>query len=247
LETYAASKTRNRSLILSAFSEHYSRLREIIDIEYRIASNFFWLVNGWGDAAVNPVYSLLQRTFAGNLVAINSAIELTVDGAYSNARPLMRQVYEGTMIAKLCSVNPSLDVYDRWLDGEHIVFTADILRRIAKPDVEEFKVFWKCLSGDTHASSNSGQADYQNQPVVSAAPLNFIFAQILLEANYHLLSSHLVTPSMRYYQKAFVPNPDLEVDQRKLKSLFSKKNIRLMGKSARQLIRDFRSKWTLAS
>jgi hypothetical protein len=245
LETYVASKERNRSLILSVFSEHYDRLRNIIELEYQIACNYFWIVNGCCYAEVNPAYPLLMRTFAGSLVAINSAVELTVDGAYSNALPLMRQVYEGTMIAKLCSLAPSLDVFDRWLDGEYVVFTTDVLRRISKPDVAEFKRFWQCLSGVTHASYYSGQADYENESVVNAAPTNFIFAQMLLEANYHLLCSHLITQSMRYYQKAFTPDPQLEINRKKLKELLCKKNIAFMAESGRRFIRDFRSTWTL--
>jgi hypothetical protein len=245
LETYAASKVKNRSLILSRFSNHYGRIREILELEYRIATSYFWIVNGIAYAEVNPVYGILQRTFAGNLVALNSALELTLDGVYSNARLLMRQSYEGAMIAKLCSIDPSSDVYDRWLDGQYIVFSADILKRIVTPQVTEFRRFWQCLSGDTHASLLSGQPDFQNRPAVEAAPLNLVFIEMLLEANYHLLCSHLVTPSMRYYQRAMVPDEELDTDRHALKALFRKRQVPWMAKCARTFIRDFRSTWSL--
>jgi hypothetical protein len=238
-------KYENRALILEAYSDDCARIRNILELEYRIACHFFWIVNGIAYADVIPVYGLLQRTFAGNLVAVNSAFELTLDGLYSNARPLMRQAYEGAMISKLCSLDPNTDVYDRWLDGEHIVFSRDILHRIRTPAVDEFKLLWQCLSGDTHWSSYSGQPDFANDPAVRAAILNLIFSNMLLEANYHLLCSHLITSSMRYYQQSWFPDAKLREDRKKLKSLFSKGKISGMGKGARAFIRDFRSKWTL--
>jgi hypothetical protein len=216
-----------------------------VELEYRISTHYFWIVSGISYAEVNPVYGLLQRTFAANLISIKTAFELTLDGLYANARPLMRQAYEGVMISKLCSLDPTCDVFDRWLDGEQIFFTQDVLRRIGSPSIDEFKLFWQCLSGDTHASSYCGQPDLANIPALESAPLNFVFAHMLLEANYHLLCSHFVTTSMRYYQRAWFPDDELTKDRRALKSLFSQGKVPWMARGARTFIRDFRSKWLL--
>lgn len=245
LETYSESKARNRSLISSTYRVDCQRIPRILELEYRIASHYFWMEIPNLGADVSPVFGLLQRSFAANLIAINSAFELTLDGLYANARPIMRQAYEGLMIAKFCSLNPASDVCDRWLDGEQIYFTRDILHRIDAPSPHEFACVWKDLSGCTHSSAFTGQPDLANKPVVEAAPLNFIFAQMLLEANYHLLCTHLITGSMRYYQRYLPPSDELKRHRLELQSLFSKRKIPRMAQVARNFIRKFRAKWVL--
>ncbi len=243
--TYSSSREENRRLISENFADSYSRLVETIELEYRIASAYFWIIDGIRYAQANPATRLLQGAFAGNLVLINSALELTLDGLYSNARPLMRQAYEAAMIAKICSLDPSSDVYDKWLDGQYIQFTNDILRRILSPGDVEFKRLWQGLSGYTHASYYSGQADFANSPALEEAPLNFIYLHMLLEANYHILCSHIVTDSLRYYEKNWGPNDGVSKDKKQLKSLFREGKVPWMAKSARTFIRHFRATWAL--
>jgi hypothetical protein len=191
------------------------------------------------------VYDLFQRTFAANLVSIKTAFELTLDGVYANAMPLLRQAYEGQMLSKLCSLDPTSDVYDRWLDGQQIFFTQDVLSRITSPSTAEFKRLWQCLSRSTHASSICGQPDLANEPAVESAPLNFVFALMLLEANYHLLCSHFVNTSMRYYKREWFPDGKLSEERRLLRELFMQGKASGMAGGARTFIKDFRARWTL--
>ena len=245
IETFSQSRTENRRLLTKEFEHCSSRIRKIIELEYRIASSYFWLIDGIGCANVSEAYRPLTRTFAANLVFLNTAFELTLDGLYSNARPLMRQAFEGSMIAKLCSVDPALDVHDKWLDSQYIQFTPNILHRIKSPSTDDFRTFWKDLSGFTHASHDSGQPDLSNEAALSHAPLNFIFLQVLLAINYHLLSSHIVTNSLRHYQKNYSDYQGLSSDRTALTKLLRIGSTPWMAKPARNIIKTFRATWTL--
>lgn len=245
LETFTAAKDENRRLITEKHSSCISRLRRIIELQYRIASCYFWIIDGIPYAEPNQAYRVLIRTFAANLVSVNAALELTLDGVYSNARPLMRYAYEGSMIAKLCAVDPSTEVFDKWLDGEYIRFTQDVLNRIAAPKIDEFKTLWSGLSESTHASFYSGQPDLSNAPALNEASLNLIFLHVLLEANDHILRSHIVNSSLRYYQKNWSTHQGLPDDVEELRSLLTTGKVPWMGKSARRFIRDFRRTWVV--
>lgn len=245
-KTYSAGCRKNRSLIRSNFGAMCERIEQIIELEYRIATHFLWIAERVGFVSVNPANDVLQHTFKANLILVRSAYELTLNGAYSNARPLMRQAYEGAMIAKICSIDPGTHVYDRWLDGEHILFTSDVLARITSPSTKEFKEFWHCLSTTTHATQACGQPDINNIPATNEAPLNFIFLHMLLEANYHLLCGHIITSSITNLQRNYFPNGNLSSDRQSLRTLFREGKAHWMSECARNFIRDFRSNWVLS-
>jgi hypothetical protein len=227
------------------YSDVISELSDSIEIEYRLACAYFSIIHGIGSGYANPVFTLLEKIFAANLIAMQTAIELTLDGLYSNARPLLRQVYEGLMVAKFASVAPDSDVYDKWLDGKYIRFTADVLNRIESPRIVEFSRIWGDLSGFTHSSYYSGQPDLHNAPVVEQAGLNFVILQMMLEANYHLFGSHILNSNLRYYQKHYGADTNVSDNVKQLKTHFTNGRNYWMAKPAKAFVQHYRRKWKI--
>lgn len=245
--TWDKALRRNQRLIATRYSTIRSRIKAIIELEYRVACRFLFIPGAISDAVPSDVEHIVVRSFAQNLVSFRSALDLTLCGLYSAARPLLRQAYEGLMIAKLCSLDPASDAYDLWLDDGHIAFSRHVLDRIAKPSRQEFLRLWKALSGMTHAVSGAGQPDLDNNAAVNHAPLNLIWIQMLLEANYHLFAAHFLTPTIRYYQRAWFPEKRLARDRKVLRGLFSAGRRAPMSKGGRLFVRHYKTAWMLRS
>jgi hypothetical protein len=243
--TWSKSQKRNRRLITARYGSVGDRIRSIIDLEYRIACRFVFIPGAISDALPNDAEHVIVRTFAQTLVSLHSALDLTFCGLYAAARPLLRQAYEGLMIAKLCSLDPMSDAYDLWLDDGHVGFTRHVLERIATPSKESFDHLWKALSGATHALSSAGQPDLDNAAAVERAPLNLIWIQMLLEANYHLFTAHFLTPTIRYYQRAWFPEKRLARDRHVLRELLAVGRRSPMGDEGRLFIRHYKARWQL--
>ena len=243
--TWGKAQRRNRRLIESRYGIIGHRVRSMVELEYRIACRFMFIPGAISEAVPSDVEQIIVRTFAQNLVAFRTALDLTFCGVYSAARPLLRQAYEGLMIAKLCSLDPASDAYDLWLDDGHIALSGHVLDRIAKPAREEFVRLWRALSSATHALSGAGQPDLDNAAAIDHAPLNLIWIQMLLEANYHLFTAHFLTPTIRYYQRAWFPDEQLARDRAALRGLFAAGRRSPMGDRGRLFIRYYKAAWTL--
>lgn len=245
IETVEKSSARNRSLVNKSFGTDCQRLHDIIELEYRIYSHYAFIIEGWGDARVNNSTDILAPTFLNNLLSLCTSQQLTEAGHVLNARLIMRHVFEGLMIAKLSSVDHSSEVFDKWLDGVQINFTNEVLKRIRKPGTDGFKQLWRLLSECVHSSRNSIQIDLIIDSETNAEVLNLIWITMLLESNYHLLSSHLITPSMRNYHNTFAPPDDLDENLSSIRQLFKKNREIWLGKGARSFIHLFKATWTL--
>lgn len=243
--TWDKARRRNQRLIHARYGTVETRIKAIIELEYRVACRFLFIPGAISEAVPSDVEHIVVRTFAQNLVSFRAALDLTFCGVYSAARPLLRQAYEGLMIAKLCSLDPASDAYDLWLDDGHIALSGHVLDRIAKPAREEFVRLWRALSSATHSLSGAGQPDLDNAAAIDHAPLNLIWIQMLLEANYHLFTAHFLTPTIRYYQRAWFPDERLARDRAALCALFAAGRRSPMSDGGRLFIRHYRAAWTL--
>ena len=244
--TINQGKMQNRYLIKRHFSKECEYIPECIELLYGVPSRIIWIPETDPYVIPNASWQVVEGTFTGALTLLATSFELTLDGLYTHARPLLRQLFEGLMIAKLCSLDHSTEVYDKWLDGAHTNFTNDIINRITHPGREQFVDLWKSLSGDTQASYFSGQPDVNNGPALRMAQWNFAFLHMLLHATYHLLRTHLTTPSIRYRQREWFPDKELGSLRLKLTEHLSFSKAKILGSDAKQFMKDFSSNWTLS-
>jgi hypothetical protein len=163
-------------------------------------------------------------------------------GLYSIARPTLRMVFESLMISKFCSSNHESEIYDKWIDGKVVYFTNGVIKKIKKPGSEKFSEFWSLMSECTHSSIYTMQPDMCIEQVKEEIDLNFLLIHMLSECNYHLLNSHLFTPSLKYYQSRSRGAEKLQLWRKELITIYSalKKEY---SKPAKQFVRDFKSTW----
>lgn len=203
-----------------------------------------WVVHHVGDAEISRVHHVLFPCLHKSLISLYSAFDSTVHGLYGAARPQLRLAFESLMIAKYCSVNHGSDVFDRWVDGLEVYFANAILKKIKTPSTAEFKTFWRLLCATTHSSVHGAQPDLSLREVAHELDLNFDFIALLLQCSYHLLASHIITPSMRYYANQYSDDDGILASRQRLRGIFKEQSAKF-GDGTRRLLRDYRSTWAV--
>jgi hypothetical protein len=107
------------------------------------------------------------------------------------------------MVAKFCSVSDSDRVYDKWKAGDQINFENDVLRKIIKPDPMHFRNLWKITSKYSHGTIYSQQISFDWDYLLPEIEINLSLLEIFLHFHCHLLVSHVMQPSLRYYLRYF--------------------------------------------
>ena len=74
------------------------------------------------------------------------------------------------------------------------------------------------------------------------ALLNFVFSEIFLQWTYHLLSRHMLTPTVRYYGDRYTRSENGKLAQTRIRARF-KWHGQFLAPDARRLIRDFKAIW----
>lgn len=245
-EIFQSSCEANRKLIAGHAGERLRVIGEIIDLQYTIASNYVWLIESPIRPRLSDVYRVLFSCVHKNLVGLMSAVAMTEVGLYGPPRSLLRHAFEALVIAKYCSLRPTDDTYDRWLDGKQVFISNGILKKLVRPKPDALQEFWGLLSGYTHSSIYALQPDFDVPADVYQVQLNVVFILMLLECNYHILSQHLITASMRYYVARYgsQDEPHRHNLRKRLRALFARARD-FMQPGAKQLVRDFTAKWAL--
>lgn len=241
-EALEQAKAHNRRLLSGKFRDESGSIIESIDDLHTIASRYMWAIWNWGDAEPSPVQDVLFPCFHKTLFSIYISHDLTLSGLYGPARPHLRHAFESLMIGKYCSTNPSSDVFDRWVDGVDLYFANSVLKKITHPDTSEFREAWKLLCDWTHATVFAGQPSLSLQDTEDATLLNFGFTEILLQWTYHLLSRHMLTPSVRYYGNRYAKSDKGKVAQKRIRERFKWQG-KFLGHDAQRLIRDYKAVW----
>lgn len=240
----------NTQLVNINYSNDISRISETFNFQYELASPLIRLTYSYIGAETNPAKDVLVPCFHKSLIGLTTSFFLTKQGLWGPARPLIRHAFESLIIAKFCSVHYEADVYDKWIDGKMIYLSNAIFKKIVKPDTATFSEFWGLMSDYTHSSIYALQPDFKTRETLNEANdddvrLNFIFIEMMLECQYHLLISHIATPSLNYYQEAYLGYKLRTKELKKALSSNYKIAKQNMGVSARQLIKDYRSKWEI--
>ena len=216
----------------------------MLDLQYAIACEHLWC---WRNpyAEVSEVDHILTPAFKNNLVALRSSILSTQYGLYSHARPILRLAFESLILAKYCSQNTESEIFDKWVDGKIVYFTNGVLNKIEEPCSSVFKTFWNLTSSFSHSSPYAMQPDVCIENVEDEITFNFVLMKMLSECNYHLLLSHLLTPSIKYYQKEYSSDSNrVKIMKDDIRGSFS--NIRKpLNKEAKKFIKTYKSTWKL--
>jgi hypothetical protein len=181
-------------------------VRRLIDIECKIASYFFPL---WG----SPVdrlregqkerNTLLLSSFHKNIYSSYATLVLTAMALYGPSRPILRGIFESLIIAKFCHASEDPKVLQRWHEIETIYFTNSVLKKIVSPDPQPFTELWNLLCETSHATRTAGQISMNTQEDFQQSFNNLAILNALLECNYHLLNSVLITRELSYVVKFY--------------------------------------------
>lgn len=247
--------TQKNLEVFSDKSKVYIRsIEALINIQSQIASYFigFWLhpISGFGKGRLE-LMPLLFSLFLKNVFSFYSVVNLTLRGLYGPSRPLLRHIFESQMISKFCHICNDDHVLKKWTSGETIYFTNSILRKIIIPDPRPFSEFWTLICDYSHATRFSGQVTLETEEIQKNVVLNMALMGALLECNYHLLNSHLITPELDYTVRECTKRSepkirDYEIPElRKKAHLQFKKNRDFLGSDSIKLISAYKRKWII--
>ena len=103
---------------------------------------------------------------------------------------------------------------------------------------------WDLLRSYSHSSIYSQQIviDWKTHSADIAG--NFIFLRLLLECNYHLLSSHLINSTMRYYSEKYGDRNYIRSLKKGMRDIIkeSKKNMQI---EPRKFIYTYKKSWKI--
>lgn len=247
----AQENTKNFS---RTYQDLIGGIRELLDVECRITGCFVgWWLAPWtlkkGHKELMPLqFSLFHRSF----FTIYSALSLTVSGFYEAARPLLRNIFESLMISKFCDVCDDDSVMKKWDSGETVYFANSILKKIEVPDPAPFSEFWNIICEHSHATKASGQPsiELKDENEEINVPVNLAVINALLECNYHLLNTHLITPELNYMHKFYSNSKpkvrDYETPElRKRAHVQFKKDRIFLNSELIKLIYAYKKKWVI--
>ena len=197
----------NKKIILERFKDEIGAVKELIDIQNRVASFFigFWLSDRMpmrkGQRELMPVlFSMFHRNF----YSFFSVLKLTSIGLFSSARPILRHIFESLIVAKFCNINDDFKILKKWYKNETIYFTNSILKKIISPNPQPFFDFWEFICEQSHSTKYSSQIwlKLDDLDFIDISE-NFYILIALLECNYHLLNTHLITQELDYKVKFY--------------------------------------------
>jgi hypothetical protein len=119
-----------------------------------------------------------------------------------------------------------------------------VLKRVSKPTLTEISQLWSQLSNWTHSTRAAVQADVSLATSRDDIELNAGLIGVLIRFADHLLRSHIVTPSVRYYGRRYRRSTRAVAADRNLKRFFAW-HASVYTATTRKLIKEFRSKWVV--
>lgn len=237
-------RSHHRGFVVADLVVERDRLIQALDDLHIVASQFIPLEWLEPYANVNEVHRLLTPCFHKSLLSLYVAQSLTFEGLYGPARPLMRQAFEFLVIGKFCSVHPTSEVFDKWIDQMDVYLASAVLKRVAKPELTEISQLWSRLSKWTHSTSESVQINVSLADSREDIELNAGLIGVLIRFADHLLRSHIATPSLKYYGRRYRRSPRTVSAEDNLRKFFAW-HAEVYTVTSRKLIQEYRSKWVL--
>lgn len=226
------------------FGSLFSALIRIMDNTYKLYAQHFWILANPHLAHVHKNSTILMSAVGKNFFVLHSALMLTRSGLYGPARTLLRHVFGYLVVAKYCALSEDDRVFGRWDSGDTVYFTKGVLNKIVKPDNKELKDFWNLMCKYSHSTNTSQQIVVEWKGCEEDIYVTLCFIRALLECQYHLLNSVLITKSMRSFALRNDDEhqiPPIREENRKLLKVTRSS----MGKKARDLVRRYVAAWQL--
>ena len=234
----------NRKAFQGTQYQRFVHSTQGLDDLWRYLSRYVGIAQSLPDVVPNPAHDVIVLCIFNAMLSLYTSHKLTAEGLYGPARPHLRHAFESLVIAKFCSVDPSSDVFDRWVDGMDVYFSNSILKKIAKPSTTELAKAWSLLCNWSHASVYSGQLTMRHDKVSEHALWNLTLIAVFIQWLYHLINSHMITPSVRFYGDHYAQSQAGALAKKRLAKLFREEAAHF-GPGARRLVHDFRLTWTL--
>jgi len=229
------------------FGAEVELARRLLDTSYEVACHYMWCFKAPHIVRQPDKATVLIAAFHKGIFTLSSCLDLTCQGLYGPARPLLRHAFEFLVIAKFCSVSTNTHIYEKWLNGDVVYFANGILKKINSPDVTPIAELWGELNELTHATSSSSQIGLHFPTIAQDIQINLSLIRVLCDWLAHLLTRHVITPSMRYATKRHRPEgPKLQLAQECLAELRSISRS-AHAKDSKRLITCYRSKWSTAT
>jgi len=235
----------NNKKIDKVFENKIERISDTFDFQYMLMSNYKNCFSIPHIIKINPVNKILFTAYHKSTINLATSFYLTKHGLWGNCRPLIRQTFEFLIIAKFCSIEEEYRVFKLWENGEQILL-GNIFKKLDKSKTDKFKELWGILSDQTHGSIYASQLGFDLKEDIDEFFMNFLLLEMMLECQYHLLISHIVTPSMNYYLKQY--GDDKYEKIKKLKKKLNqnyKESKKTMKSHAKELIYNYKSKWII--
>jgi hypothetical protein len=230
-------------------------VRRLIDIQCKIASYF---IAFWNSPAApfrkghKELINLLFSSFHKNIYSSYATLVLTSMALYGPSRPILRGIFESLMIAKFCHTSENPKVLQRWHEIETIYFTNSVLKKIVSPDPQPFTKLWNLLCETSHTTRTAGQISMNTEEDFDEAFYNLAILTTLLECNYHLLNSVLITPELSYMVKFYTTRFALKKKRgykipelRKSAHRQFAENRSFLGPESIRVITAYKRKWVL--
>jgi hypothetical protein len=243
-EMLAEAKALNRAELSTLYGAESAAIVNSLDALHALAAFHSWTFEGWADASPHPAHAVLFACFHKSLLSLHAAHELTLDGLYGVARPHLRHAFESLMIAKFCATAPEADVYDKWVDGLDLYFTNGLLKKLAHPATDEFVQAWGLLCQWSHATVLANQLSLDLYTTREESDVNLALIGVFIHFAHHLLNTHLLTPTIKYYAKRYGEDSANAQTKERLKASLALLRSDLWPGS-RRLIRDFKATWRM--
>jgi hypothetical protein len=226
---------------------HYEKIVvHYVDVQYDVSLTFAGLIGGGQFHRRGEITAIIFNAFLSNLYHFHAATELNKRRLHGSVSPILRLAYEGLVMAKFCSLSPSVELFKRWEEGDpRISLTRDVFHRIKSPDITSLKRLWKELNTVTHFSTYSGQPYIEPAMVEKQVQGNYAVMLMLLLMNDHLLRIHLMDRNILYYLDRYAPDQSW---QTKLNTLRETTHgvMSVVSDAGRKVVRDFRRKWRVS-
>ena len=248
LQLFQGWEKATQAKVREEFGERIDLIEQTLNADYAIGAYYMPMVFHENLVGFHPQRDILTSAYHRNLFALYASFELTSRGLFGPARSVLRHVFESLIVAKFCALSSVPSVHTKWQQGQTIYFTNSVLNKIRNPSPTIFKEFWGIMSEFVHASVYAQQMSFDWQHLHDNVPFTLDLILALIECHYHILTSHIATPSVRYYTEYALRHTahdnDFDIAQTRnaIRSLFSaaKKSTKPFF---RRLIKDYKRTW----
>lgn len=240
-------RQRNQYLTKEKFFERISAIQKCIDAQHQYVELFYGFLGKRHLTQHNDAETPIVSAVVKNEIALYSSLILTMDGLYGSGLALLRSVYEALMIAKFASLRQSDNLISKWIAGETIYFSNQVLKKIVAPELKELKILWETLCPLSHATIYSYQVVTKFEEIENEISVNFAILSMLLGCNFHLINKHYITDSMVYLAKNYHSNEGEFQRRRDAAKIATRTATNFLSSQGRQVIKEYSRAWQLTA